>query len=216
MRFDGGIGNLSANRMAQRLVFVCCGATAVMRRGAFPEDGPADARYLARAAALAAHLPRADRVLASPAQRARQTAAAFAGPATEEAALADQDFGRWAGKELEAIQAAEPGALAAWLSDPAASPPGGESFAQVHDRAGRFMADLLGGTGTTVAVTHPAVIRAAILATLGADPACFARIDVEPLGMAEFRGDGRRWMLRALSLPLEGVRRTPPAGRREE
>jgi hypothetical protein len=55
--------------------------------------------------------------------------------------------------------------------------------------------------GATVAVTHPAVIRAAILTALGAPPACFSRIDVEPLGLAEFRGDGRRWMLRAMLPP---------------
>lgn len=186
--------------MAQRLILICCGTTAAMRRSAFPGDDPADARHLARATALAPHLPRVDRVLSGPALRARQTAAALASTVMQEAALADQDFGAWAGRELSAVQAGEPDMLGAWLSDPAASPPGGESFVEVYSRIGSFMAGLLGRKGATVAVTHPAVIRAAILATLGAPPACFARIDVEPLGRTEFRGDGRRWMLRVASL----------------
>jgi broad specificity phosphatase PhoE len=168
-----------------------------MRRGAFPRDEPAGERHLASAAALMARLPRVDRVLTSPALRARQTAQVLAPMVKEEAALADQDFGAWAGRELACLQESDPAALGAWLSDPAALPPGGESFAQVCDRVGGFMAGLLGRAGAAVAVTHPAVVRAAILTALGAPPACFSRIDVEPLGLAEFRGDGRRWMLRA-------------------
>lgn len=199
MRFDGRNRNLSANRMAQRLILICCGATAAMRRGAFPGDEPVDPRYHARAAALAAHLPRVDRVLASPALRARQTAQVLAPAVREETALADQDFGAWAGRDLSSLHETGPEALGAWLSDPAASPPDGESFAHVYGRAGSFMAGLLGEGRLTVAVTHPAVIRAAVLATLGAPPACFTRIDVEPLSLAEFRGDGRRWMLRRLA-----------------
>lgn len=185
--------------MAQRLIFVCCGATAAMRRGVFPGDESLDERSLSRAAALAAYLPRADRVLTSPALRARQTAQAFA--ATDDVALADQDFGEWAGRQLSSLQETEPEALGAWLSDPLASPPAGESFAGVCDRVGGFMAGLLGHAHVTVAVTHPAIIRAAILVTLGAPLTCFARIDVEPLSSIEFRGDGRRWMLRTTASP---------------
>jgi broad specificity phosphatase PhoE len=194
-----------ANRMVQRLIFVCCGATEGMRRGAFPRDEPADARYLSRAAALAASLPRVGGVLTSPALRARQTAAAFADLAAEEAALAEQDFGAWAGHELARVREADAVALGAWLSDPAAAPPGGESFVHVCGRVGGFMAGVLERAGAVVAVTHPAVIRAAILTTLGAPPACFSRIDVEPLGLTEFRGDGRRWMLRATGAAISGA-----------
>jgi broad specificity phosphatase PhoE len=176
-----------------------------MRRGAFPCDEAAEPRYVSRGASVAAYLARVDRVLTSPALRARQTAEAFMPMATEEEALADQDFGEWAGKELAQLQDIDPGALGAWLSDPSASPPGGESFVQVCDRIEGFMAGLLGRSGATVAVTHPAVVRAAILSTLGVAPACFARIDIEPLSLTEFRGDGRRWMLRATGV-------TVPAG----
>jgi len=168
-----------------------------MRRGAFPLDDPADARFLARGAAAAAHLRRFDSVLTSPALRARQTAEAFASAMAEDAALADQDFGDWAGRDLAGLQETDPAALGAWLSSADAAPPGGESFAQLCRRVDAFMTGLLGRAEETVAITHPAVIRAAILTALGASLACFARIDVEPLSRTEFRGDGRRWMLRS-------------------
>jgi broad specificity phosphatase PhoE len=186
------------NRMARRLFLVCCGATAAMRRGAFPRDEPADDRYDARAATLADRLPRVEQVLAGPALRAHRTAQAFAPSVTTEPALADQDFGKWAGRGLAAVKMLAPHAFDAWLSGPEAAPPGGESFVSVCRRTEDFMAGQLGRDGTTIAVTHPAPIRAAILAVLGAPPACFARIDVEPLSVTEFRGDGRRWMLRAM------------------
>jgi len=179
--------------MAQRLIFVCCGATAAMRRGCFPCDEPMDPRYRARAESMAARFPGASRVLTGPALRARQTAEAFGGEVLEDAALADQDFGEWSGKELTDVGTAD---LSAWLSDPHAAPPAGETFGQVCARVRGFMDRLLGGNGLTLAITHPATIRAAILTALGASPACFARIDVEPLSLVEFRGDGRRWMLR--------------------
>jgi broad specificity phosphatase PhoE len=171
-----------------------------MRRGAFPCDEAAEPRHVSKGATVAAYLARVDRVLTSPALRARQTAEAFMPMATEEEALADQDFGEWAGKQLARLYDADRAEFAAWLTDPAATPPGGESFAHVCRRIDGFMAGLLRKKGATVAITHPAVIRAAILSVLGASPACFARIDVEPLSLTEFRADGRRWMLRATGI----------------
>jgi broad specificity phosphatase PhoE len=186
-----------ADYMAQRLLLICCAPTAAMRRGAFPLDEPADARFLARGADLATHLRRFDGILTSPALRARQTAVIFAPAVADEAALADQDFGDWAGVGLARLHETDPAALGAWLSDADAAPPGGESFAELCRRVDGFMRGLLGRAGETVAITHPAVIRAAIVTVLGALPACFARIDVEPLSMTEFRGEGSRWMLRS-------------------
>jgi broad specificity phosphatase PhoE len=196
-----------ANHMAQRLLLICCAPTATMRRGAFPLDEPADARFLARSADPTAHLRRFDGIVTSSALRARQTAEVFASSIAEEEALSDQDFGDWAGRDLAELQETDPGALGAWLSDPDATPPGGESFAQLCRRVDGFMTGLLGRAEETVAVTHPAVMRAAILTVLGAPPACFARIDIEPLSIAEFRGDGKRWMLRSTGVTVAGPNR---------
>ena len=86
-------------------------------------------RGTAAAAALAGSIGSADRVLVSPALRARQTAVALELPATIDELLRDVDYGRWAGATLKEIAAREPAAVAAWLGDPAAAPHGGEPLA---------------------------------------------------------------------------------------
>ena len=103
---------------------------------------------------------------------------------------------------MDEVGQAEAQVLAAWLADPAAKPGGGESFTEVMDRVTGWLEGLRGQPGHTIAVTHAVVIRAAILAVIGAPAACFARIDVAPLSLTDLRGDGRRWMLRAMGLTV--------------
>jgi len=189
-----------ANRMQVRLTLVCSGIAAAARRGAFPADETLDEKASASAAALKALLAHADRALVAPEMRARQTATSLGLEAQQERVLRDQDFGRWAGKRLEDVTQAEPQALAAWLADPDAAPGGGEAFSAVCGRAAAWLADIQRQPGHIVAVTHAAVVRAAILAVLGAPLACFARIDVVPLSLTDLRSDGRRWVLRATGL----------------
>ena len=55
-----------------------------------------------------------------------QTAQALGLNATIEPELRDCDFGRWRGRTLQEIEDAEPDAIAAWLTDPAAVPHQGE------------------------------------------------------------------------------------------
>ncbi|OOL28057.1 histidine phosphatase, partial [Rhodococcus rhodochrous] len=50
--------------------------------------------------------------------------------------------------------------------------------------------------GRVVAVTHPAVIRAATVHAFGAPAAGFWRIDVRPLAQVRLHGRGGRWSLR--------------------
>jgi len=193
--------------MQARLTLVCGGITAAARRGAFPVDEAFDAKTSVRAAALKPLLGHAGRVLVAPETRARQTAAALELEAEQEKALRDQDFGRWAGQELDEVARAEPEAVAAWLADPAVAPGDGESFLAVSRRVAAWLEALRGKPGHTIAVTHAAVVRAAILAALDAPPACFARIDVAPLSLTDLRGDGRRWILRATGLTAAGEKR---------
>jgi broad specificity phosphatase PhoE len=54
-----------------------------------------------------------------------------------------------------------------------------------------------------VAVTHAAVVRAAVVVTLGAPPAGFWRIDVAPLTATVLRGGPGRWTVRGTGLPLD-------------
>lgn len=179
--------------MPIRLTLVCHAATASTRDVAFPADEPVEARSLARLTA-APWAPRADRAWTSPALRARQTAAALGlVDAAVEPALRDCDYGRWTGCSYAAIQAGEPDAVAAWLSDPDAAPHGGETLSGVMARTAAWLGAMEGGR--IVAVTHAAVIRAALLHALGAPAASFWRIDVAPLTVARLSGNGGRWTL---------------------
>ena len=57
--------------------------------------------------------------------------------------------------------------------------------------------DTLAPTGQHVtAVTHPAVIRAAVLLTLDAPPKSFWRIDIAPLSRTVLHNRGHAWTLR--------------------
>ena len=125
--------------MPTRLTLICHGATASTRSGAFPADEPLEERALMRAHALRPAIRRADRAWSSPAQRARQTAAALGLDAVDEPALRDVDHGRWAGRRLETVQAEEPEGVVAWLSDPDAAPHGGETLSALLGRAGAWL-----------------------------------------------------------------------------
>ena len=82
--------------------------------------------------------------------------------------LRDCDHGSWAGRSLAEIQAEAPEALAAWLSDPAANPHGGESIADLIRRVAAWCDSPERGEGRVLAITHPAVMRAALVHALGA------------------------------------------------
>jgi broad specificity phosphatase PhoE len=45
--------------------------------------------------------------------------------------LRDCDYGAWTGRELSKVQLDQPKDVAAWLTDPCASPHGGESILQL-------------------------------------------------------------------------------------
>jgi len=187
--------------MPTRLTLICHGATAATRAGAFPADEPLEERASARAAALRPMIRRGGRAWTSPALRARQTAAALGLDAAEEPALRDADPGRWAGRRLEEVQAEEPDAVIAWLADPEAAPHGGETLSALLGRAGAWLDARAGDGGPGIAVTHAAVIRAAILHALAAPASSFWRLDIAPLSVVELSHDGRRWAWRASSVP---------------
>ena len=108
-------------------------------------------------------------------------------------ALSDCDFGRWSGARIDDLQKSEPEALQAWLDDPHSAPHGGESVAQLGERVAAWLTTLEATPGHIVAITHPFVIRAALMHVL--QSAAFNLIDVEPLSAIELRFNGR-WRLR--------------------
>lgn len=74
----------------------------------------------------------------------------------------------------------------------------GETIPQLMQRVAAWMAERGRDPGRTVAVTHAAVIRAAIVHVIQAQLPSFWRIDVLPLSQTELRTNGRRWVLRSL------------------
>jgi len=93
--------------------------------------------------------------------------------------------------------------MATWFADPDAAPHGGETLSAVAQRGAGLLERLAGEGGHTIAVTHPVLIRAAIVHVLGAPLSSVWKIDIEPLSLTDFRNDGRRWVLRASGVGLD-------------
>ncbi|GII32192.1 histidine phosphatase family protein [Planotetraspora mira] len=184
--------------MTTRLLLVCHAFTPAMAAASFPEDEPVEARGLRDGPAGATREAGAARTdglaLRGPEIRCAQTAETLGLAAESAPQLRDCDFGAWRGRTLADVQAADPDGVSRWLADPAAAPHGGESVADVIDRAAGWLTGL--PPGRVVAVTHPSVIRAVIVHALGTPPAAFWRIDVEPLSRSELTGRSGRWNLR--------------------
>lgn len=197
--------------MATRLTLISHAATQAQRRAAFPLDEPLDEREIAKIAALGWKAPRAQRILAGPERRTQETARALGLSAAIAADLRDCDYGLWRGRELSELQSLDPEGLVAWLTDPIANPHGGESIVSLIDRVARWMdkgMDEGMEAAHTIAVTHPPLIRGAIVHALQVPPAAFFRIDVAPLSVTDLRFNGKVWTLRStgcgLMLPMEG------------
>ena len=185
-----------------RLTLICHGATSATRAAAFPVDEPIEAIAVAKAESLGRLLKRIDRAWTSPALRARQTAAALGLAAEVAPALRDCDYGRWSGRPFADVERTEPAALAAWASDVGSAPHGGESVAAVFERVAAWMDEAASGADRVVAVTHSAVMRAALIRVLAAPLPSFWRIDVAPLSLSRFSHHAGRWTVR-LAAPVE-------------
>ncbi|MFF2526371.1 histidine phosphatase family protein [Streptomyces liangshanensis] len=174
--------------------------------------GGLDPVGLRQAEAVREPFPRPSRLHISPTRRCHATARALGlttAPAPTPAPLtapAPCGMGRWQGRTLDDVAAAEPESLAAWLADPAAAPHGGESLLTLLARVGDWLDALPDAptesrsqdahrNGRVLAVAEPDVIRAAVTHALGAPPAAFWRIDVRPLSLVELSGRGGRWNL---------------------
>lgn len=189
--------------MTMRLHLLCSASTASISSVAFAADEPLDSRGQESLSSLSGRLPSCDIVLRSPALCAEQTADGLALASAIEPLLRDCDFGRWAGRSLEDVEADEPAAIADWLRNPNAAPHGGESFADVTKRVAGWMDQMLTRDGSVLAITHGLVIRAAIAHTLGVGPEAFRHIDVAPLARTKLSGGGGRWTLASLVSPRD-------------
>lgn len=179
-----------------RLLLVRHAPTTATRAGAFALDEPIDPAALPAAASLAAHLPRSGAILSSPALRCRQTAVAVDLQPELEPALAECDFGSWAGRTFAEIAAAEPRLVDDWLADADAAPHGGESLSTFTTRVAGWLASIAASAaGTVVAFTHAGVVKVAVVRALAAPIDAVWRIAAEPLSITELRVSGGTWTL---------------------
>ncbi len=139
-----------------------------------------------------------DVIVASPLRRARHTAeevaAATGAPVEFDDDLRETDFGEWEGLTFTEAQRRWPGEVTAWLADPAAAPPGGESFAAVAVRVQAARERLMAGHAreTVLVVSHVTPIKTLLTEALLAPPAAMYRmhLDVGSLSEIDWYTDG--------------------------
>ncbi len=166
------------------LLLVRHAPTAATLSRVLPGDEPLDAHGKALARGLRGVFAPGAEAVSSPALRCRQTAHAAGLDARVDAALAECDFGAWAGRSLAELHAVDPDALSRWMTDPDTRPHGGESLRQLLARVARWLdAEAQRGDGQLVAITHGGPIKAALVHALGAAPDAFWRFEVEPLSL---------------------------------
>jgi len=131
-------------------------------------DVPLTETGLRQAEALAAAIGPVDRVISSPLQRARRTAAAFGRPAEIDERWTELDYGIYDERPLGEV----PRELwDGWRGDAEFTPPEGESLASVGRRVRAACDDLVPAAMDTdvVVVSHVSPIKAAVAWALDAD-----------------------------------------------
>jgi broad specificity phosphatase PhoE len=175
-----------------RLTLLSHGMTDAMSAGRFPGDEPLSDLGARQVRALG-NVGSADLVVAGPETRTRQTAELCGWQPDVEAALADLDCGCWRGQSLGDV---DPIALHQWMIDPASTPHGGESISTLTDRIAGWLDGVSSTPRALVAVTHPAIIRVAILGVLRAPPESFWRIDIPPASRTVMHHRAGSWTIR--------------------
>jgi broad specificity phosphatase PhoE len=184
--------------MTDTSLWLVAGApTPALRRAVFGGDEDLDEGGLRAALVFCSTpiVPGPAETLCSPARAAVQTARAVGREPVVDAALADCSYGRWEGRPLAAIIDTEPDAAQRWLTDPAAAPHGGESFADVVARVGAWLDARVGERRRIVAFTHAIVVRAALVHALGLPIGTHRQLDVAPLSVTRLRARSGRWTL---------------------
>lgn len=161
---------------AAQLTLISHATTTAQRLGRFP----ADTDDVCDTVLQPLHEKGASEALTGPELRASRTAHLLGLTSTIEPAFRDCDFGRWKGASLKELQKSEPTLLQEWLTDPYFSTHGGESFADVYQRVTRWLDNFL-LQGHRIAVTHPMVVRAAMMHGLQSPLAAFHHLEVLPL-----------------------------------
>ena len=142
---------------------------------------------------------RVSAVVASPLLRTRETAQVVAdalGLAVEtDDDLAELAFGEWDGLTFVEARGLHAAAFDAWLHDPTAAPPGGESLHDLGVRVARARDRVVERfeSETVLLVTHAMPVKTIVAQALEAPPLSVHKVDITPASLAEvaYWGDGR-------------------------
>jgi broad specificity phosphatase PhoE len=192
---------LELKTLPTRITLISHAPTLTLKRASFPLNEPLPEDEVSKIVALGWTAPRAQFVCCGPEKRTQQTAEALGLEPLVSVELADVDYGTWNSKEIGEIHATDPEGLANWLTDVNAAPHGGEAFTHLIERVQQWMERRTNG-GHTMAVTHPAVVRAAILCAIQAPPDSFWRIEIGPLTITDLRFNGKLWTVRSTGCSL--------------
>ncbi|MEU1985336.1 histidine phosphatase family protein [Nocardia sp. NPDC019395] len=177
----------------RKLDLISHGVTEALRAARFPADEPLTPAGRAALADRAVEPPADAQVLVGPERRTRETARLLGLDATPLSRLRDLDAGSWRGAELDTLAPAE---VYRWRTEPGYREHGGESVLDLLDRVRGWLADLTAApAATTIAVTHPTVIRAVLVLALETATESFWRIDVAPGSRTRLHHRGA-WTLR--------------------
>ena len=166
------------------------------------EEGRSQAQALAQRLEGAA----IDAIYCSPQQRTRETVAPLAGRLALPVEIAHEfdeiDFGDWTGRDFAELERDDAVRWHGWIGQRSlAQPPGGETFAQVAQRAMAGLERLRGlHPGRTVLVlSHGDVIKAALASCLGLSLDRLEHFDIDPASISVLAAGGRGWKVRLVN-----------------
>ena len=151
-------------------------------------EEPLDEVGRAQAARVAAALPMAGRLVASPLRRTVETAEAIAPDIEVDERFIELDYGEFEGRPVADIPLST---WTEWRRDPEFAPPGGESLRQLAERVVPALVELSGAAmhEDIIVVTHVSPIKAAVVWALGVDEEVAWRCQLSPASITRI---GRR------------------------
>ncbi|HLH24080.1 MAG TPA: histidine phosphatase family protein [Chloroflexota bacterium] len=185
-----------------RLHLLAHAPTAAQRRQRFPADEGIEPVASDLGDRLAARLGALNAIWRGPERRAAETATALGLTATSCGDLRAWSAGAWSGRTISSVVADDPAGFRAWCTDPDAAPPGGESLRALAARVARWMDAQAALAGQVLVIADAAVIRAALLRALDAQPPTFWHLEITPLSLSSVQHAGDHWRLRQLNLDV--------------
>ena len=164
---------------------LCYGRTEVCLADSFEQDS----------AQVVAGLPDFDRIYTSPSERCLRLAERLEGPAPEsDSRLLELDFGEWEGHRWDDLDGPE---LRAWGNDYVDTPcPGGESYAQLAERAAQWQRDVPVIEGRIAVVSHGGTLRALLATWLDLSLEQAFRFSIDCGGVTLLRPVAGKWTAR--------------------